>query len=1478
MLDEIDDSLPQLEEVNKLERKVKRKRKLSKITDDLLQKVQDSQDPIETIKGDSKLRALAAAAAREAAKRTVGMRPYDVQVVGGLELAGNAKASNVLGLKKDMKGNIVEMRTGEGKTLTATIPLYIGSLLDKGAWLITVNDYLSRRDAEWMGPVYAELDRTVGVLAPRNKEKLHPSYVYEADESYIDLVQQIRDTLSNHDNDSSEEPLWISKEDDPLKRGFFSDKGLEKLVEEEIVTNEAIIALRYISNAEDVLTKMEFEAPTITEVTSAGSKRVVNLTREKFKEKILEENPLLKGLVEGQHYITDSKLRRTTFTSEGIDLLDENGLITSPKDKNLTPFWSQAHNIAWAIEHDLLYEDMPHLRLATRKEAYDADITYSPSHEVVFDWMRDNLAKRKEDQVQRDELPGLILLDEVDYILIDDARTPHIITGQIKSPYQFYERFFYVEDRELRSHLDDFEKYEMKLSDLREDIEKSQAVRDWLIKELLPLRDIVEGKTKASESKRKKTAQKLEDSLTNLGDGHPFIEFFNKFEEGVHYNRLTERTDLKHSYSLSDEGYQFLFEHEVIKHPFNVDGMDETKDAMGLGKVYHFFNPTEVPMSYIDKTHHFVFNPADKQLWLTELGEETLKQKGILPPDDIVFKCGEVSTLIAEELLPLKHSEKKKAGKRLESILGDTDPQLKDAFSQLLEGLHYHKKPSADGREDYFELTETGYMHLFSHGAIPHPSGDADSVSIKRGAVNLLRAMHVLKEYEDYTLIPDEEGKPKVILVDKHSGRYMHGRRLSDGLHEAIEAIHGIPIEKGGAETQKISQQMFYELFPWVAGMSGTAVSSWKEFEDVYKLVAKSLPTNIQWRWLMGELERTEKPHSILDDNGEENFTIDEVIYTDSETGEQFFERLDLPHVLIGALKQEEVMKDQELKNALLMYNTALGRNKDNLLSRAKFTHYVGLVDETLDRIQKGQPILLHTVDPNVSMDLGKILEYEASQRGIELDVNVLYHGNHDNEAKIIAEAGKPNTITIATNMAGRGVDIKLTDESREAGGLHIIEAQSQTSARNSDQVKGRAARQGDPGSSIPILSTEDPYMGVYADRVLTVMQKLGYDSHILSEPKISKALDDVQQQIEERDAEYRENTLDYDKVLDVQRTNFLDKRQEILDISPDEMKEKVLELYSSFISDTINKAMKGDKIDYHIVAQHFSLAHSPFEAKGIADVLQDKTKRERLKKMYKQQLDDMVSIGFMDRHGVRQHLNEEEKDILLEKVEETLDNGRLPGRHAVPREYRTDMPIPLDGQLLGQARARMDTDQFISFMKKMYSASINSLVEQQAIPSEIGLQAYKDILQKLESQREVIEKKEPLHIPTAIPLTTREKVPVPYQYDCTFELQIEGLDEEKLYDTLVDHIQDAYASRGTPEEQLDSSRQGILKVMDTHWRDHLLDLESLKTQMRHPRMDPKQQYALDGGNLYNWMQDSIERTFAINYFRNVAPEQDKEE
>ena len=330
----------------------------------------------------------------------------------------------------------------------------------------------------------------------------------------------------------------------------------------------------------------------------------------------------------------------------------------------------------------------------------------------------------------------------------------------------------------------------------------------------------------------------------------------------------------------------------------------------------------------------------------------------------------------------------------------------------------------------------------------------------------------------------------KVQIVDEHTGRVLHGRRYSDGLHEAIEIKENVVVGRESQTHATITIQNYFRMYDKLSGMTGTAMTEAQEFMEIYKLDVVEIPTNI--------------PITRQDHN--------------------------------------------------------------DYIFRSKQEKYNAVINKIKELTQKGQPVLVGTTSVEESEILSKML------KTAKIAHNVLNAKQHQREADIVSRAGQKNAITISTNMAGRGTDIKLGEGVKDLGGLFILGTGRHESRRIDLQLRGRSGRQGDAGESIFYLSLEDDLMRIFgSDRIANVMDKLGIEEgEVITHAMVTKSVQRAQQKLETRNFSIRKHVLEYDMVMNRQREVIYGRRNYFLNDS--EIEYELNEIMDEFTDDCIEK------------------------------------------------------------------------------------------------------------------------------------------------------------------------------------------------------------------------------------------------------------------------------------------------------------------
>ena len=365
---------------------------------------------------------------------------------------------------------------------------------------------------------------------------------------------------------------------------------------------------------------------------------------------------------------------------------------------------------------------------------------------------------------------------------------------------------------------------------------------------------------------------------------------------------------------------------------------------------------------------------------------------------------------------------------------------------------------------------------------------DIENVALTHFIDNALRANYIMILDIDYVVSEDQE----ILIVDQFTGRTMEGRRYSDGLHQAIEAKEGVPVQEETKTSASITYQNLFRMYKKLSGMTGTGKTEEEEFREIYNIRVIPIPTN--------------RPIA----------------------------RIDHPDLLYPSLKSK----------------------------------FKAVVEDVKSRHEKGQPVLVGTVAVETSDYLSQLLV----QAGVPHEV--LNAKNHYKEAQIIMNAGQRGAVTIATNMAGRGTDIKLGEGVLELGGLCVIGTERHESRRIDNQLRGRAGRQGDPGESQFYLSLEDELMRRFgSDRIKQVLERLNADDEdiVIKSRMLTRQVEAAQKRVEGNNYDTRKQVLQYDDVMREQREIIYAERYDVITAERDLEPE-----IKAMIKRTINRTVDG--------------------------------------------------------------------------------------------------------------------------------------------------------------------------------------------------------------------------------------------------------------------------------------------------------------
>lgn len=560
------------------------------------------------------------------------------------------------------------------------------------------------------------------------------------------------------------------------------------------------------------------------------------------------------------------------------------------------------------------------------------------------------------------------------------------------------------------------------------------------------------------------------------------------------------------------------------------------------------------------------------------------------------------SILIDEARTPLIISGASEDSSRLYTQINLLIPRLtRQAVEETVDGGHYW----IDEKGRQVELTEAG--HEFVEQCLVEMGLLAEGESLYSPAhLNLLHHVHaalkahVLFQRDVHYIINGRD----VVIVDEHTGRTMPGRRWSEGLHQAVEAKEGVPIQAENQTLATTTFQNLFRLYRKLSGMTGTADTEAPEFHQIYGLDVVVIPTH--------------RPMVRVDH--------DDLVYLSPED------------------------------------------------------KYLAIVKDIKEYRAKGAPILVGTA----TIETSELLSRQLQKDGIEH--RVLNAKFHEQEAEIVAQAGRSGTVTIATNMAGRGTDILLggnwkaeaaklgdaiTPEQTEAlrkaweddharviaaGGLHIIGSERHESRRIDNQLRGRAGRQGDPGVTRFYLSLEDDLMRIFAsDRVKSMMRSLGMKpGEAIEHPWVSKSIEGAQRKVEARNFDIRKNLLKYDDVANEQRRAIYTQRDDIL--STASIRENVTVIHDDVVDSIINAYIPPLSLDEQwdiagleqalqsdfgmtFPVQQWLDEDSKLDEEGVRARLREAIlrawmdKRERMGDETANQLEKQVMLQIIDRH-----------------------------------------------------------------------------------------------------------------------------------------------------------------------------------------------------------------------------------------------------
>ena len=515
-----------------------------------------------------------------------------------------------------------------------------------------------------------------------------------------------------------------------------------------------------------------------------------------------------------------------------------------------------------------------------------------------------------------------------------------------------------------------------------------------------------------------------------------------------------------------------------------INTMSLTVPIMNLGSIIFAINMVYVPRERVQRGHNFAIVDEVDSILIDEARTPLIISGRSENNSEIYKKINNISKVLSvhnQEQTPILPFD--------QSYLSEEEIKAQGHFI-------------LDEKNRSIELTENGHQEverLLKQSKLLNEDEDlyaSSNLALLHHVTLGLKAHHLFQKNVEYLVSPDKE----VILIDENTGRPLPGRRLSDGLHQAIEARENVKIKEENQTLASTTFQNYFRIYGKLSGMTGTADTEAQEFKQIYNLDVVVVPPNMPCQ------------------------------------------RLDLNDYVYGTRKEK----------------------------------YHACVNEVLAETAKGRPVLIGTASVESSENVAQYLDKT------DLKYKILNAKHHQREADIIAQAGRSGAVTIATNMAGRGTDIVLggniksalqkepNEEKRalleaewleehnkvvNAGGLHIIATERHESRRIDNQLRGRAGRQGDPGSSRFYLSFEDDLLRIFAsERIQGIMKRLGMEEgQVMEHQMVTNAIERAQKKVEGRNFDIRKNLLEYDDVANGQRQVIYQQRADLLETEIDE-------------------------------------------------------------------------------------------------------------------------------------------------------------------------------------------------------------------------------------------------------------------------------------------------------------------------------------
>ncbi len=812
-------------------------------------------------------------------------------------------------------------------------------------------------------------------------------------------------------------------------------------------------------------------------------------------------------------------------------------------------------------------------------------------------------------------------------------------------------------------------------------------------------------------------------------------------------------------------------------HLVTVNDYLATRDAEWMGKLYHFLGMTTGTIYHDmpDKDRQEAYRCDITYGQNNEFGFDYLRDN--MKESIELYVQRELHFAIVDEVDSILIDEA-----RTPLIISGPAEQSADHYhrvNRLIPSLKKDVDFTVDEKAHSAMLTDTGTERVEKRLGCGNLFDPANIEWLHH--VNQALRAHTLYKREVNYLV--DEGK--VVIIDEFTGRKMPGRRWSDGLHQAVEAKENVKVEEENQTLATITFQNYFRMYTKLAGMTGTAETEAEEFYKIYKLDVLVIPTNAE---------------CVRDDS-------DDVIY-----------------------KSE----------------------------RAKFKHVVG---DIIDCQERGQPCLVGTVSVEKSEVIAKLLR----KRGVKH--NVLNAKNHGKEAEFVAQAGRRGSVTISTNMAGRGTDIVLGGNAEmlakgavdpdaepekyekvfaefkeqcaaerekvlEAGGLHILGTERHEARRIDNQLRGRAGRQGDPGSSRFYLSLEDDLLRIFgAERIQTLMERMGMEEDERIEHRwVNKAIINAQKKVEGHNFDIRKHLLEYDDVMNMQRKSIYSLRKQVLE--------------GRYVPELSEKEKKAGK-----------------------------------------------TVEVPTKSG----------EWTIEKLSEQL-NPRITGIvEEFFKEFGRDVnPLPEDGGpyrekgAAAKTRQEVDHEELTRELYRHYGAMVDLLFEARD-PAACIKKATDEVAASLIQQRERILDLSDDAISDLIYTHCSEKVHAE-EWDVkaledallqTFNAKVEigetAMQHELIADKIWEQLEKVVEARETelsPTVFLFFARHFYLEEIDGQWIEHLKAMDHLREGIGlrgYGQRDPKQEYKKEGFNMFTEMMARIQANVISKLYRvQVEVEEDE--